>query len=134
MYINDLMSSKIVSVEMDDNLNEVKNIFDSTSFHHLLVIDYDKLVGVISERDLLRAISPNVGTLAESDSDHATLNKKAHQIMSRKPITLTANQSIDDAIQLFNTHDISCIPIVDSANKPIGILSWRDILKNLHLK
>jgi acetoin utilization protein AcuB len=36
-----------------------------------------------------------------------------------------------DAVNLFNTHQISCIPIVKNDRDPVGILSWRDILKTL---
>ena len=34
-------------------------------------------------------------------------------------------------IKIFNKHDISCIPVVDDEHKPVGIISWRDILKTL---
>lgn len=52
MKINSLMSSNIVTVEMDDTLKIVKEIFDHTQFHHLLVVDANKLCGIISDRDL----------------------------------------------------------------------------------
>jgi acetoin utilization protein AcuB len=126
--VEDIMSSPVVSVEMDDTLHVVKDIFDSAWFHHLLVVSSDALVGVLSDRDYLKAISPNVGTISESTSDFETLNRRAHQVMSRKPITLRVNASIVDAIQIFNTNSVSCIPIVDDKNKPVGIVSWRDIL------
>jgi len=49
--------------------------------------------------------------------------------LTRKPVTLSPKAGIYDAIDVFNTHNISCIPVVDEASKPAGILSWRDILK-----
>jgi acetoin utilization protein AcuB len=131
MKIEDIMSKPLVTVEMDDSLSIVKHIFDNTRFHHLLVIDSELLVGVISDRDLLKNVSPNIGTAAETTRDIETLNKKAHQIMSRNLLTLKQSASINEAITLFNEHSISCIPIIDSAGKAIGIVSWRDILKNL---
>jgi acetoin utilization protein AcuB len=131
MSVEKIMSKTVVTVEMDDSLKVVKDIFDNTGFHHLLVIESGKLFGVISDRDLLKSLSPNVGTISETLKDAATLNKRAHQIMTRKPVTLAANANIYDAIDVFNNHDISCLPIVDDERKPIGILSWRDILKAL---
>ncbi|MFT4726177.1 MAG: acetoin utilization protein AcuB [Granulosicoccus sp.] len=129
--VEDIMSSPVVSVEMDDTLHVVKDIFDSVWFHHLLVVSSDGLVGILSDRDYLKAISPNVGTISESRSDFETLNRRAHQVMTRKPITLRVNASIVDAIQIFNTNSVSCIPIVNDKNKPVGIVSWRDILYSL---
>jgi acetoin utilization protein AcuB len=129
MKIDKIMSKSIVTVEMDDSLKVVKKIFDNTHFHHLLVIESGRLYGVISDRDLLKALSPNIGTVGETTRDTATLNKKAHQIMTRKPVTLAANAGIYEAIKIFIEHNLSCIPVVDEKNKAVGIVSWRDILK-----
>jgi len=86
---------------------------------------------VISDRDLLKAISPHVGTASETDRDASTLNKRAHQIMTRKPVTLGPNASIHDAADIFNKHSFSCVPVVDDEENPVGIISWRDVLKAL---
>ena len=129
MSVDQIMSKIIVTVEMDDRLGVVKEIFDNTRFHHLVVVLLGKVFGVVSDRDLLKSISPYIGSAAETTRDKATLNKKVHQIMTRKPITLRTGATIDDAINIFNKHNISCIPIVDDDNRPIGIVSWRDILK-----
>ena len=131
MNIEKIMMKSIVSIGLDDSLNMVKDIFDSTRFHHLLVVESGKLFGVISDRDLLKALSPNIGTAAETEKDAATLNKKVHHIVTRKPVTLTKSAGIYDAIEIFNNLNISCIPIVDHEKKPIGIITWRDILKAL---
>jgi acetoin utilization protein AcuB len=130
MLLNKIMKTRLATVEMDDKLRVVKNIFDSMGFHHLLVVGDDKtLRGVVSDRDLLRALSPYVGTAAETTRDIASLNKRVHQIMSRQPITLKADGTVDDAIALLLDHRISCVPIVDDQFRPVGIVSWRDILR-----
>ena len=129
MAISKVMSTNVVTVEMDDSLKEVRNIFEHTSFHHLLVVNSGKLVGVISDRDLLKSLSPHLETLAETTKDLATLNKKAHQIMSRELVILPPDASLYDAIDIFNNNKISCIPVVDETNIPVGIVSWRDILR-----
>ena len=131
MLIQDIMTKRVVTIEMDDKLSVVKDIFDNSKFHHLLVIEEEKLFGVVSDRDLLKALSPNLGTMTETYKDAATLQKRVHQIMTRKPITLPATATVKDAVNLFNTHRISCIPIVDKDFRPVGIVSWRDIMKNM---
>src|ERR1700748_3991382 len=132
MDIGAVMTARVVTVEMDDRLDVVKKIFESPNFHHLLVIDDDRtLKGVISDRDLLKALSPYVGSAAENARDLATLNKRVHQIMSRNPVTLPPRAVLSEAMQLFLEHSISCIPIVDEELKPVGILSWRDVFKAL---
>lgn len=129
MSVQQIMTKKIVTVELDDSLAMVKKIFDDRKFHHLLVVESNKLSGVVSDRDLLKALSPNLGTISATLNDEATLNKRVHQIMTRKLITLHPDATISEAVNLFNTHKISCIPIVDSEFRPLGIVSLRDILK-----
>jgi len=131
--IKKIMSVKLVTVGLDDQLVTVKAIFDNLKFHHVLVLDERKLLGVVSDRDLLKALSPNIGTVTESYKDLASLNKRVHQIMTRHPVVLQEDASVDDAIYLFNTRGVSCLPVVDHDHHPVGIVSWRDILKNLRI-
>jgi acetoin utilization protein AcuB len=130
MQLREIMTTKTITVGMDDRLGAVKDIFDSMGFHHLLVVGDDKtLCGVLSDRDLLRALSPHLGTTAETTRDSASLSKRVHQIMSHKPITLTSDATVADAIGLFLKHSVSCIPVVNEEFRPVGIVSWRDILR-----
>ncbi|MGC2032480.1 MAG: CBS domain-containing protein [Steroidobacteraceae bacterium] len=132
MAMGDIMTVPVVTVDMDDRLERVKEIFDAKGFHHLLVTDENKkLSGIVSDRDLLRALSPYVGSVAETTRDLATLNKRVHQIMTRRPLTLRPQSGIAEAVNLLLTRRISCIPIVDDDFKPVGIVSWRDLLKSL---
>ena len=123
------MSSPVETVNMDDPLSVVKSVFERTHFHHLLVVEEKKLLGIISDRDLLKTISPTLGTVAELPKDTAILNKRAHQIMTRSPIFLHDEDMISQAIDVFLNNNVSCIPIVNRDENVIGIVSWRDILK-----
>lgn len=130
MIVNEIMTQHPVCVGLDDRLSKIKQIFDERHFHHVLVVDDGELVGVISDRDLLKAISNNIGSQRVTVSELASLDKVAHMIVTRKPITLMAGALLADALAIFNSHRISCIPVVDADGTPIGILSWRDILQH----
>jgi acetoin utilization protein AcuB len=45
-------------------------------------------------------------------------------------VTLPPEATIGDAVRVFLEHRVSCIPVVDAAFKPVGIVSWRDLLKS----
>jgi acetoin utilization protein AcuB len=129
MKVNEIMTRQVVTVGFDDTLATVKEVFDKAKFHHLLVVEDGELQGVVSDRDLLRAISPFIDSVVETKRDTATLDKRVHQIMSRKPVTLSPEADVSDAIDLFLAKQFSCIPIVDERFRPIGIITWRDILR-----
>ena len=130
-----IMSRQVVTVAMDDSLAKAQELFNKFRFHHILVVEQNRLVGVLSDRDLLKAISPYVGTLSETDRDLATLQKRVHQIMSHTPITVKADTSIETAAQLLIDKKVSCLPIITNDGKVKGIVSWRDLLKDyFHLQ
>lgn len=126
--VSEIMTSRIVTIEMDDRLYIAKEIFDNAPFHHLLVIEDDELQGVLSERDFLRALSPNIGNVNETERDTDTLLKRAHQVMTRNPITIADNKTIKDASQLLIKHGIGSLPVLHQG-KLVGIITWKDLLR-----
>jgi acetoin utilization protein AcuB len=131
--VSQIMTRDVCTVGLDDSLATVRTLFSVRGFHHLLVVESSHLVGVVSDRDLLKALSPKLGTYSETARDTATLNQRVHQVMSRKLLTLSPDASIDDAIEFFARHRVSCIPVVDDDARPCGIVSWRDILRLLRV-
>lgn len=122
------MTNEVVTVGMDDFLSTICGIFDKLRFHHLLVVEDDELRGVISDRDVLKASSPFLNTLSEQNRDVAILRKRAHQIMTRKPITITKEATSEDAVRLMLRETVSCLPVISSDGKIEGILTWKDLL------
>lgn len=132
MKVSEIMSTPALSVLLDDSLGDVDEIFEREKIRHLLVVEGGELFGVLSDRDLLRAISPYVHTHIYTTRDLASLNQRVHQIVKRKPVSLNPDSTIDEAISLFKKLHIGCIPIVDAANVPVGIITSYDIICNFH--
>ena len=132
LILAQIMTRHIVTVSQDDSLKTLRELFETHHFHHLLVTEGSRLVGVVSDRDLLKNISPFVGhSFSERSQDLATLNRRAHQIMTRQLITAHPDQTVQEAVHLMLQHGVSCLPIVDEQMKPVGIVSWRDLLRVL---
>ena len=123
------MTVRVATVEMDDSLEVVRDIFKKVRFHHLLVVDNNKLVGIISDRDVLKAVSPYVGTMSETVRDRATLNKRAHQIMSHHPLTVRSSFPLQEAAQLMLARGVSCLPVTTIGGEILGMLTWKDVLR-----
>jgi acetoin utilization protein AcuB len=127
--VGQIMSSQVVTITMDDTLAKAQALFNEFRFHHLLVVEHELLVGIISDRDLLKASSPFTGTMNETTRDIATLSKRIHQIMNRALITVNKETTVDWAAQLLIDKRISCLPVVTEDGKIEGIVTWRDLLK-----
>ncbi len=131
LNINEIMTRRVVTIGMDDDVQRVEDLFEEHGFHHLLVVEKGRLVGVVSDRDLLRNLSPFIGKLAEKPRDLATLNRRVHQIMGRNPITVSPEMSVEAAAHMMVEQHVSCLPVVTEHGSLLGIVSSRDLLSSM---
>ena len=129
MIVDEIMTKEVVMVGLDDTLEQLQKLFEKHEFHHLLVVEDEELIGVISDRDVLKEISPYLNTAAEDSRARKSLKRKAHQIMSRKPVTVETNTTVENATSVLLKRDISCLPVISPSGDIEGILSWKDLLK-----
>lgn len=127
--VSDILTRGVVAVGMDDSLETVRGLFEQHKFHHLLVVEKGKCVGVLSERDLLKNVSPFIDQMSERKQDTWTLQKRVHQIMQRDLVWADAETTIYDASLMMAANRISCLPVLDERSKPVGIVTTRDILR-----
>ena len=129
LTVGEVMTRDPVTVTMDHSLKAIREIFETSQFHHLLVEKDSKLTGIISDRDLLKHISPFIGSVwMERTQDTNTLNKRAHQIMRRPLLVTSPDISVDDASVYLLHERVTCLPVVDGDYRIEGIVTWRDLL------
>ena len=128
--LSQVMKENPVRVHMDTRLEEVRRVFEKHRFHHLPVLDGEVLVGIISDRDILRLLSPFLDSAAEMTRDREVLNKAAHQVMTRQPICVDIDDTLNKVVEWMTSTGISCIPVLDKG-KLVGIITWRDLIKLL---
>ncbi len=87
----------------------------------LLVIENNKLVGIISERDYTRKV------ILENRSSHET---PVRDIMTAEVLTVTPDQSVEDCMKIMSEHHIRHLPVAENGH-PIGIISTMDVVKNI---
>ena len=106
-------------------------IFRARGFHHLVVRERGRLVGVISDRDVLRERSTFIDTLAERTQDVETLKKRVHRLMSRKLVTARESEAVSAAAARMLEAKVSCLPVLDAGGELVGIVTMRDLLRAL---
>lgn len=133
MLVNQIMSQNLHTIGADDNVGLLSKTFNDVSYHHLPVVDENNvLLGIISDRDVTRNLSPFIGTDLERDCDRDLLTKTASDIMSTNPVTVAQTSRIETASILLLENNFSCLPVVDDDGKIEGLLTWKDIL-NYHI-
>jgi len=128
--VRDIMTTPVHSIDMDDSLLHVKQLFERERCHHVVVTNRRRAYGVVSDRDVLRAVSPFIGSKTmERSQDINSLKKRVHQIMSRDLVTTTPEETIAEASEKMIQQRVSCLPVVDKDGLVKGIVTVRDIVK-----
>ena len=132
MRVAELMTSKVFTVEPHDLIDRVFFLIHYEKIRHLPVVEKGKLVGIVSDRDLYKALGPKSNSNAvETNKDNTQLHvvsQKVVHIMHRGVFTVTAETLVSEAAAMMADHRIGALPVVDG-NKLIGILSATDILR-----
>lgn len=129
MLVENIMTENVLCVSPTTTVKELRDLFSNNSFHHLLVAQDSKLLGVISDRDVIGILSPFIDTTDTSKRDQALLEKTAEDIMSTNLTTAERDTSIDTSAILLLENNISCLPVVSDDEQIEGILTWKDMLK-----
>ncbi|MDH4286432.1 MAG: CBS domain-containing protein [Gallionella sp.] len=135
MRVEELMTSKVFTVEQDDLIDRVFFLIHYERVRHLPVVEKGKVVGIVSDRDLYKALGPKSNSSAiesAAGTNTAELHvvpKKVRHIMRRGVITVKPDTAAADAATIMADSRIGALPVVDKTNKLVGILSSTDILR-----
>ncbi|MFT5165642.1 MAG: acetoin utilization protein AcuB [Saprospiraceae bacterium] len=129
--ISSIMTTKLFTVNPEDKLEAVKEIFDKHRIHHLPVVRYKKMVGLISKTDLLFFIKG----LSENSFDDILnstrlKNYTAQDIMTTGIAKMEPKDRINIALKVFNENLFHAIPIVEE-EELVGIVTTYDIIRAL---
>jgi CBS domain-containing protein len=117
----DAKGYKIYSVSPDDLVIDAIRLMAEAKVGALLVMDGDKLVGIISERDYTRKVILN---------NRSSSTTRVSEIMTDKVLYVRPNQSIEECMVVMSENHIRHLPVVEN-NVPIGVLSVMDVVKNI---
>lgn len=123
MLVRYIMNKEVITVSPEMDLEEALKLLSTKNLRHLPVVEHGKLVGIVSDRDLLLA-SPAFGQEDKLEILSGTLLK---QIMHRDIITVHPLETIDEAARLLYEHRIGCLPVLQQGTI-VGILTQSDIL------
>jgi len=123
----DVMKKSVVRISADDTLWIVKEIMDLASVRHIPVVEGGVLVGVVSQRDLLRASLSNIMGISAEEQKIFLEGVRISEVMSAPPRTIGPREAIQAAARLMSEHKIGCLPVVEG-REIVGILTETDVL------
>ncbi len=124
MELSNIIASregKVITVGIDEKITEVTRTLAVERLGAVVVMDDDgKLAGIISERDIVRALNERGAAVQDSG---------VGELMTRSVITCTPENSIEEVMELMTSHQIRHLPVVDG-DALVGVVSILDVMKS----
>lgn len=132
MLIKDWMSRDVTTVTKDTSMLKASKIFKENNFRRLPVVDENnKLVGIITDRDIKDASPSKATTLDVHELYYLLSEIKIKDIMTPGPFTINIEDSLEKAALKMLEKKVEGLPVVDEQGNVAGIITETDIFKAL---
>lgn len=129
MLVKDWMSTDVVTLDVSDTMQNAINLSMERHVSIMPVLEDGKLVGVVTDRDLKRA-SPSDATMLDIQQILYHLSRlEVGAIMSRYPLTVPPDFTIEETAELLLNNKISGAPVVDAEGNIVGVITKSDLFK-----
>lgn len=126
--VADLMSRKLLTVGEDDTIAHLLEKMNELRFRHLPVVEGTKLVGLVTQRDLLHASSSFLSDVAE-ERDKVIGKVKVGKIMQRELVTAKPTDSLAETARMMFEGKFGCLPVADDDGNLVGIITDTDFIR-----
>jgi CBS domain-containing protein len=121
--VDEVMTDSVMALQLSATFGDAVSLMASQQVRHSVVVDeQNKIKGVISDRDVLRALARTPDWKSKPVSD----------IMTHEPFVVHRDTNLTDALGQLLEKRINCLPVVDDDLKVCGILTSTDLLKSYH--
>jgi acetoin utilization protein AcuB len=126
MLVKAVMTPNPVTVREDTTLLDAMDAMRRRKFSRLLVTRGDKLVGIVTELDMMRVAPSPATTLSVWEQNTLLAKMQVREVMTRDPLTIKPDATVEEAALLMRDKKISGLPVVDGG-QIVGIVTERDL-------
>jgi acetoin utilization protein AcuB len=125
------MSKNVITVDVDDSMHDAMKRMKEKEIRMLPVLKKGKLVGVVTDRDIKRASASDATTLDVHELLYLVSKIKVGNIMTKDPVTVPQNFTVEETAEVLLKHKISGVPVVDQNGQLVGIITQTDLFRVL---
>jgi CBS domain-containing protein len=119
MTLGDFMSREVLSVAPEDTIGEAAQRMADANVGSSVVLEHGRLIGILTERDLLRAMAQRV---------HPS-EARVREWMTAEPMAVSESTTADEAARLMVENGFRHLPVVDG-DRTLGVVSLRDVMRH----
>jgi acetoin utilization protein AcuB len=129
MLIKDWMAKDPITMTEDTSMIKAIHIMKERRFRRIPVVADGKLVGMVTDRDLKEASPSKATTLDVHELYYLLAELQVQEIMSRNPISVSQDDTVEHAAQIMLEHTISGLPVLDKQDRVVGIITQSDVFR-----
>ena len=130
MLVEDIMTADPTTVDVSATLAEAFNLLFELDIRHLPVVEDERLIGMLSDRDLRSFSLPALVELEHREVARKRLGRSISQVMHADIIRVAPDDDVADLIRLMIDHKFGAVPVVDPTDdRLVGIVSYIDVLR-----
>ncbi len=129
MLVKDWMTKDPVTITDETSMMKAIHLMKERRFRRLPVVHEGKLVGMVTDRDLKEASPSKATTLDVHELYYLLAELQIKEIMTRNPLTLSPDDTVERAAQLMLEKTISGLPVVDADGRLVGIITQSDVFQ-----
>jgi len=125
------MSKEVITLSATDTMKIAFELLKENNIRNLPVLKEGKIVGMITDRDLKKAIIPESASMEAHEKAYLNSNTKVSNIMTKDVLTVSPNLTVDEVARILLKNRISGVPVVDEKGELCGMITQGDIFKVL---
>jgi acetoin utilization protein AcuB len=129
MLVKNWMNKPAITIDKHSSMQDAMNQMKTHRITLLPVMDKNRLVGVLTDRDLKKASASDATTLEMHELLYLLSTIKVKDIMSPNPISVPPDFTIEETAELLLANKISGVPVVDSDGSVVGVITHTDLFK-----
>jgi acetoin utilization protein AcuB len=131
MLVKNWMSKEVITVDPDDSMQDAIYMLQEQNIKILPVMDKEKIVGIITDRDLKKASPSDATTLDMHELLFLISKIKVRDLMKKQVYTANPDDTVEETAAVLLEQKISGAPVVDENNRLLGIITRSDIFRVL---
>jgi len=131
MLVKNWMSKPAITIDANASMSEAIKLLKNHNIKMLPVMEKGKLVGIVTDRDLKRASASDATSLEIHELLYLISKIKVKEIMSKNPITVPEDYTVEETAEILLKQKISGVPVVDQYRSVVGTITQNDIFKIL---
>ncbi|MCG6911352.1 MAG: CBS and ACT domain-containing protein [Deltaproteobacteria bacterium] len=131
MLVKNWMSKKVVTIDARESMQNATALMKEHRIRMLPVLQRSKLVGIITDRDLKKASASDATSLEIHELLYLLTKIKIEEIMTRDPITVDPQWTVEETAQLLLDKKISGVPVTVADRSVVGVITQTDIFRVL---